>query len=91
MEEKNKSRGLGDTIKKITEFLGIPQCEECKQRQQLFNELVPYTTEFSITQADADIIQSYLDQEPLKVYCVKLNDYIASIGGPNSTSCFCTS
>lgn len=39
---KQKSRGLGDTIAKTTEKLGIPQCGSCKQRQQKLNKIFPY-------------------------------------------------
>ena len=36
------SRGLGDTIKKVTDALRIPQCGACKQRQVKLNRLFPY-------------------------------------------------
>jgi len=50
-----KSKGLGDTIAKITNALGIDKLVEattkavgksdcgCKQRQQKFNDMFPYT------------------------------------------------
>jgi hypothetical protein len=37
-----RDRGLGDTIKRVTDFLHIPQCGGCKQRQELLNQIVPY-------------------------------------------------
>lgn len=37
-----KSRGLGDTIHKITTALHIPHCGGCEQRRQALNKLVPY-------------------------------------------------
>lgn len=37
-----KSRGLGDTIKKMTEKFKIPQCKSCKKRQEKLNKLFPY-------------------------------------------------
>lgn len=37
-----KSRGLGDTIAKLTSAVGIKPCSRCKERQKLLNELVPY-------------------------------------------------
>ena len=37
-----KSRGAGDTIKKIMDKLKIPQCGGCKERQQILNRLIPY-------------------------------------------------
>lgn len=39
---KAPSRGLGDTIAKITRFLRIRQCGGCKKRQKKLNELVSY-------------------------------------------------
>ena len=39
------SKGFGDTIKKVTEALGIPQCGGCKQRQDALNNIFPYQSE----------------------------------------------
>jgi len=36
------SRGLGDTIAKVTKAVGIKPCAGCKKRQTKLNELVPY-------------------------------------------------
>ena len=41
----NKSKGLGDTIKKVTDKLGIKQCGGCKRRQEKLNRLFPYQKE----------------------------------------------
>lgn len=30
---------LGDAVKRATDAMGIPQCEECKRRQQWLNSL----------------------------------------------------
>lgn len=40
----NKSKGLGDSIKKVTDKLGIKQCGGCKKRQDKLNRLFPYKT-----------------------------------------------
>tara|TARA_X000001388_G_C2229771_1_gene122676 strand:+ start:1330 stop:1833 length:504 start_codon:yes stop_codon:yes gene_type:complete len=37
-----KSRGLGDTIAKITHKLGIKQCKSCKRRQKQLNRKFRY-------------------------------------------------
>ncbi len=37
-----QSRGLGDTIKKLTSMVGIKQCGGCKKRQEALNKLIPY-------------------------------------------------
>jgi hypothetical protein len=42
IEKAKKSRGLGDTIKKVTNVLGIKQCGACKKRQAKLNEMFPY-------------------------------------------------
>jgi hypothetical protein len=36
------SRGLGDTIAKITSAVGIKPCGGCKKRQAALNERFPY-------------------------------------------------
>lgn len=36
------SRGLGDTVAKITTKLGIKPCGGCKKRQKVLNKLIPY-------------------------------------------------
>lgn len=38
----SKSRGLGDTIHKLTTALHIPHCGGCEKRRQALNALVPY-------------------------------------------------
>lgn len=42
IDSNNQSKGLGDTIKKVTEALHIPQCGACKRRQEKLNRLFPY-------------------------------------------------
>ena len=39
------SKGFGDTIKKVTDKLGIKQCGGCKKRQKKINRLFPYKEE----------------------------------------------
>ena len=41
-EIKLKSRGLGDTVAKVTKAVGIKQCGGCGGRQEILNRLVPY-------------------------------------------------
>ena len=36
------SRGLGDTVAKITAAIGIKPCGGCKGRQDALNRMVPY-------------------------------------------------
>lgn len=37
-----KPQGLGDTVKKITDAAGIPQCPKCPKRQATLNKWFPY-------------------------------------------------
>lgn len=39
------SRGLGDTVAKITRAVGIQPCGGCKERQAALNALVPYKSD----------------------------------------------
>lgn len=39
---KQKSRGLGDTVAKITKAVGIKTCGGCEKRREKLNRLVPY-------------------------------------------------
>jgi hypothetical protein len=49
---ENESKGLGDTIKKITNAVGIKQCGACKKRQEKLNQMFPYKTKQIETSAD---------------------------------------
>jgi hypothetical protein len=42
MTKEETSKGLGDTIKKVTDRLGIKQCGSCARRQKKLNRLFPY-------------------------------------------------
>jgi hypothetical protein len=37
-----QSRGLGDTVAKLTKSIGIVPCDGCKKRQSKLNKLFPY-------------------------------------------------
>ena len=41
---KSPSRGLGDTIAKMTKAVGIKPCGGCKKRQKKLNKWVPYAS-----------------------------------------------
>jgi hypothetical protein len=42
MTDKEKSKGLGDTVKKVADALRIPECGGCKNRRKKLNRLFPY-------------------------------------------------
>ena len=85
-------RGFGDTIKRITNYFGIKQCEACKKRQNFFNELIPYkNNKIVMTEKQREIIEMYLNARPItKVACNTLNKMRKEIDGAFSDSCFCT-
>lgn len=87
--EEHKSRGLGDSIKKITEFLGIPQCEDCKKRQEFLNELVPYSTKTQLAPEVKAHIEELLRSQS-KSSCKILNELRREIDGVYIDNCFCT-
>lgn len=86
------SRGLGDTIKSITTWLGITQCQKCKERQEILNRLFPYKNKIiTMTQEQIEIIEHYINEQPTKMVCKVLNDLRKNIDGVWSDSCFCSS
>jgi hypothetical protein len=42
LKNTHKSKGLGDTIEKITKAVGIKPCKPCGARKKTLNKLVPY-------------------------------------------------
>lgn len=92
MEESHKSRGLGDSIKKITEFLGIEQCEGCKKRQEILNDLVPYAepkAKLELTPEVQAQIEEMLRSQT-KSSCNVLNNIRKELDGVFIDNCFCT-
>jgi len=39
---EQRSKGLGDTIAKVTKAVGIKPCGGCKKRQEKLNKMFPY-------------------------------------------------
>ncbi len=37
-----QSRGLGDTVAKVTKAFGVKPCGKCKKRQETLNRMVSY-------------------------------------------------
>ena len=86
-----KDKGLGDSIKKITSYFGIEQCDSCKERQNILNKMFPYHIEedIKIVASKLDKLEDLLKEEPTKQLCNKINDLRASIDGVYVDSCFC--
>lgn len=38
----DKVTGLGDVVKKVTNFIGIETCPECEERRKILNEMFPF-------------------------------------------------
>lgn len=42
-ESQMTIQGLGDVIATVTEFIGIPKCKSCEERQAMLNRFFPFT------------------------------------------------
>jgi len=42
LPKPKKSKGVGDTIAKLTSSIGLKPCGGCKKRQEAFNKAFPY-------------------------------------------------
>lgn len=86
-----KSYGLGDSIKKFTNWLGFMTCQKCKERQQILNRWFPYKNDYIVmTEEQIEIIEHLINEEPSKINCKILNDIRKSIDGVWYEGCFCT-
>ena len=45
-------QGLGDAVKVVTDFLEIPQCDKCRERQSKLNRLFPFKKAQQPTEED---------------------------------------
>lgn len=36
------SKGLGDTVAKVTRVMGVTPCTPCQKRREMLNKMVPY-------------------------------------------------
>jgi len=87
-----EDNGLGDSIKRITNYFGIKQCEKCKERQTFFNNLVPYkNNNIKMTDKQKETIEMYLEAKPVtKVACNAINLIRKELTNEFVDSCFCT-
>ena len=53
----SKSKGLGDTIAKLTEAVGIKPCVGCEKRKNILNKLFPFIQVKALN--DAQIVLLY--------------------------------
>ena len=67
-----KSKGLGDTIEKITTVLKIPKCKPCDERRKALNNKFPYVRKMTGNEYSEWI--TFLEQED--EYSIENQNYI---------------
>lgn len=60
-ETSTESKGLGDTIKKITRWFGIEPCDACEARAKKLNQMFSYLKRVTrpITEEEAEQIETW--------------------------------
>lgn len=60
MKRTEPIQGAGDVVKKVTEFLGIPTCDDCEKRRQALNRAFPFTryVKYQFTEEEVEFILS---------------------------------
>jgi hypothetical protein len=67
----SKSEGLGDSIAKLTEAVGIKPCVGCEKRKNILNKLFPFKQVNALNRAQIKLIaklDSLSDMELIKIY-----------------------
>jgi len=65
----SKSKGLGDSIAKLTESVGIKPCISCKKRRDLLNRLFPFKNVNQPTEEQKELIKSNpTDEQLIELY-----------------------
>jgi predicted RNA binding protein with dsRBD fold (UPF0201 family) len=82
---KRKSKGIGDTIAKITTAIGIKPCEGCEQRQTALNHLLPYNSVKLTQDEEAFILIANHKRESHKTILWELftKTHVTTSGRPN--------
>lgn len=66
-----KSKGLGDSIAKLTEAVGIKPCVGCEKRKNILNKLFPFKQVNALNRAQIKLIaklDTLSDMELIKIY-----------------------
>jgi len=74
-EQESKSKGLGDTVEKVTESTGIKKAVKfiagedcgCDERKDKLNELIPYDTPKCLTEDEFNYLNKFFDNVPEKI------------------------
>ncbi len=81
---RKKIKGMGDVVKAVTDAIGIEQCDTCKDRQELLNNIIPFgkyeltvddigvLNRIKNTTINSSIDKSFLFSTYNKVFCEKL-------------------
>jgi hypothetical protein len=67
----SKSKGLGDSIAKLTEAVGIKPCVSCEKRKNILNKLFPFKQVNALNRAQIKLVaklDSLSDMELIKIY-----------------------
>jgi hypothetical protein len=67
----SKSKGLGDSIAKLTEAVGIKPCVSCNKRKDTLNKLFPFKQVNALNRTQIKLVaklDSLSDMELIKIY-----------------------
>jgi hypothetical protein len=67
----SKSKGLGDSIAKLTEAVGIKPCVSCEKRKNILNKLFPFKQVNALNRSQIKLIaklDTLSDMELIKIY-----------------------
>jgi hypothetical protein len=67
----SKSKGIGDSIAKLTEAVGIKPCVGCEKRKNILNKLFPFKQVNALNSTQIKLVaklDSLSDMELIKIY-----------------------
>jgi hypothetical protein len=70
MAKVKRSNGIGDTIAKFTEAIGIEPCAGCNGRKAVLNDWFPYKNVIELTAQEKELIANIKDLEDDEVLAI---------------------
>ena len=67
----SESKGIGDSIAKLTKAVGIKPCKSCEKRKNILNKLFPFKTVNVLNSAQMKLLaklDSLSDTEIIEIY-----------------------
>ena len=67
----SESKGLGDSIAKLTKAVGIKPCKSCEKRKNILNKLFPFKTVNVLNASQMKLLaelESLSDTELIEIY-----------------------